>query len=200
MRKLSYQEIFSTRPTLAQLSSQKRFPLYALCENIRSLYNVGSIFRTSDAVCLEKLYLSGYTGYPPRKEIDKTALGAVESVNWEHYKNPQDAILELKNRDITIIALEHTSASIPYYEFEFKFPFCLLLGNEVEGLSAELIQSADAAVEIPMFGLKQSLNVAVAYGIVMYHAMVKYQEHHFDSKIKPESEPQNHIDKVHKYE
>jgi len=176
MRKLSYQEIFSTRPTLAQLASEARFPLYALCENIRSLYNVGSIFRTSDAVRLEKLYLSGYTGYPPRKEIDKTALGAAESVDWEHYEDPKDAVLELKKQDITLIALEHTSASIPFYDFEYNFPFCLLLGNEVEGLSDELIQVADVAVEIPMFGLKQSLNVAVAYGIVMYHALIKYQE------------------------
>jgi len=175
MRKLSYQEIFSTRPTMAQLTSQERFPLFALCENIRSLYNVGSIFRTSDAVRLEKLYLSGYTGYPPRKEIDKTALGATESVDWERYENPMEAILHLKKKNISIIALEHTSESIPYNEFEFNYPFCLLLGNEVEGLSPEVTQSADAAVEIPMFGLKQSLNVAVAYGIVMYHALVKYQ-------------------------
>ena len=182
MRKLSYQEIFSTRPTLAQLASEKPAPLHALCENIRSLYNVGSIFRTSDAVRLEKLYLTGYTGYPPRKEIDKTALGAVESVQWQHYKDPQDAILEIKKQDIAIIALEHTSASIPYYEYEFKFPFCLLLGNEVEGLSVDLVRQADGAVDIPMYGLKQSLNVAVAYGIVMYHAMIKYQQREFDYK------------------
>jgi len=176
MRKLSYQEIFSARPTMAQLATEERFPLFALCENIRSLYNVGSIFRTSDAVRLKKLYLSGYTGYPPRKEIDKTALGAAESVEWERYENPMDAVLYLKKKNIAIIALEHTSESIPYNEFEYNYPFCLLLGNEVEGLSPELIRAADAAVEIPMFGLKQSLNVAVAYGIVMYHALVNYHE------------------------
>jgi tRNA G18 (ribose-2'-O)-methylase SpoU len=176
MRKLSYQEIFSTRPTLAQLQSEKRFPLYTLCENIRSLYNVGSIFRTSDAVRLEKLYLTGYTGFPPRKEIEKTALGSVDSVSWEHNEDPEKVIKNIKKMNIPTVALEHTSESIPYYDFEFSFPFCLLLGNEVEGLSAKLIESADAAVEIPMFGLKQSLNVSVAYGIVIYHAMIKYRE------------------------
>jgi len=173
VRKLSYQEIFSSRPTLAELSTKNRFPLYALCENIRSLYNVGSIFRTSDAVRLEKLYLTGYTGYPPRKEIDKTALGAVDSVKWEHFKNPLEAVQKIKKENIPIIALEHTSESVPFDKFEFEFPFCLLLGNEVEGLSDELLHEADLSIEIPMFGLKQSLNVSVAYGVVMYYALGK---------------------------
>ena len=173
MKKLSYQEIFSSRPTLAELSTKRRFPIYALCENIRSLYNVGSIFRTSDAIRLKKLFLTGYTGYPPRKEIDKTALGSVDSVKWEHYENPLDVVTFLKKNEISIIALEHTSKSIPYYEFNFNFPFCLLVGNEVEGLSEEIISEVDGAIEIPMFGLKQSLNVSVAYGIIMYHAVEK---------------------------
>jgi tRNA G18 (ribose-2'-O)-methylase SpoU len=171
MRKLSYQEIFSSRPTLAELSTKDRFPLYALCENIRSLYNVGSIFRTSDAIRLEKLYLTGYTGYPPRKEIDKTALGAVDSVKWEQFENPIEAVQQIKKDNISVIALEHTSESVPFDEFKFEFPFCLLLGNEVEGLSEDLLGEADSSIEIPMFGLKQSLNVSVAYGIVMYHAL-----------------------------
>ena len=173
MRKLSYQEIFSTRPTLAELSKKERFPLYSLCENVRSLYNVGSIFRTSDAVRLKKLFLTGYTGYPPRKEIDKTALGSVESVSWERYEHPLDAVNILKKQNIPLIALEHTSKSIPYYEFEFSYPFCLMLGNEVDGLSEELIAEADAAIEIPMFGLKQSLNVSVACGVIMYHVLAE---------------------------
>jgi tRNA G18 (ribose-2'-O)-methylase SpoU len=171
MRKLTYHEIFAGRPTLAELAGMQRYPLYALCENIRSLYNVGSIFRTSDAIRLEKLYLTGYTGYPPRKEIDTTALGAVDTVSWSRYENPADAIVELKKQKIPLIALEHTSQSSPYFDFQFNFPFCLIVGNEVEGVSESLIEAADAAVEIPMFGLKQSLNVAVAYGIVMYHAV-----------------------------
>jgi tRNA G18 (ribose-2'-O)-methylase SpoU len=171
MRKLSYHEIFAGRPTLAELDGLPRNPIFALCENIRSLYNVGSIFRTSDAIRLKKLYLTGYTGFPPRKEIDKTALGAVDSVAWSRFEDPSAAIYELKNKKIKLIALEHTSESIPYYNYTFDFPFCLIVGNEVEGISESLINEVDAAVEIPMLGLKQSLNVAVAYGIVMYHAL-----------------------------
>ena len=173
MRKLTYQEIFSTRPTTGELAQLERYPCYCLIENIRSLYNVGSIFRTSDAIRLKCLYLTGYTGKPPRKEIDKTALGAVESVPWKYIDNPLEAIDELKSQKIPIIALEHTSKSVPYNKFKYKFPFCLMLGNEVEGLSEELVSQADAAIEIPMYGLKQSLNVTVAYGIVMYHAVTK---------------------------
>ena len=174
MRKLSYQEIFSTRPTAEELTQLERFPFYCLIENIRSLYNVGSIFRTSDALRLKCLYLTGYTGKPPRKEIDKTALGSVETVPWKYYQNPLEAVNELKSQKITIIALEHTSMSIPYYEFDYETPFCLMLGNEVEGLSEKLVTQADSAIEIPMFGLKQSLNVTVAYGIVMYHIFTNF--------------------------
>ncbi len=173
MRKLTYQEIFASRPTLAELSLKERIPIYTICENIRSLYNVGSIFRTSDAVRLEKLYLTGYTGYPPRKEIDKTALGAVDSVNWQHFEDPLAAVNILRKMKIPLIALEHTSKSIPYDTYDFSFPFCLMVGNEVDGLSEILVAEADAAVEIPMYGLKQSLNVSVAYGVVMYHVLGK---------------------------
>ena len=176
MRKLSYEEIFSTRPKLGELEQQERFPFYCLVEDVRSLYNVGSIFRTSDAVKLNKLYLTGYTGFPPRREIDKTALGATESVPWQHLKQTDAAIKELKESNIKLIALEHTSESVPYYEFEYDFPVCLMLGNEVDGMSEETISQADYSVEIPMFGLKQSLNVSVAYGVVMFHILQKYLE------------------------
>jgi len=175
MRKLSYQEIFATRPTLAELKELERFPLYCLIENVRSLYNVGSIFRTSDAIRLRKLFLTGYTGYPPRKEIEKTALGAVDSVPWSYCKNPLQAVKEIKKQQISLVALEHTTNSINFYAFEYKFPFCLMLGNEVDGLSREILAQADAAIEIPMYGLKQSLNVSVAYGIVMYHVLNRYK-------------------------
>ena len=174
MRKLTYQEIFARRPTLAQLEDLPRNPMYCLLENVRSLYNVGSIFRTSDAVMLKKLYLTGYTGSPPRREIEKTALGATDTVQWVYAKNPVPIITEMQKEKIAVVALEHTSASKIYYDFKFNFPFCLLLGNEVDGLSEELIATADAAIEIPMYGLKQSLNVSVAYGIIMYYALGQY--------------------------
>ncbi len=174
MRKLTYQEIFARRPTLVQLEDLPRNPMYCLLENVRSLYNVGSVFRTSDAVMLRKLYLTGYTGSPPRREIEKTALGATDTVEWIYAKNPVQIITELKKEKIAVVALEHTSSSKIYYDFKFNFPFCLLLGNEVDGLSEELIATADAAIEIPMYGLKQSLNVSVAYGIIMYYALGQY--------------------------
>jgi tRNA G18 (ribose-2'-O)-methylase SpoU len=176
IEKLSYQEIFAGRPTYEELSQLKKFPLFCLIENVRSLYNVGSIFRTSDALRLSCLYLTGYTGKPPRKEIDKTALGSVQTVPWKYFTNPMEAIADLRTKNITIVALEHTTESIPYHKFNFTFPFCLMLGNEVEGLSEELITQADAAIEIPMYGLKQSLNVTVAYGIVMFHALMKLKK------------------------
>ncbi len=176
MRKLSYEEIFSQRPTLKELESTDRLPFYCLVENVRSLYNVGSIFRTSDAVLLKKLYLTGYTGFPPRKEIDKTALGAVDTVEWKQFEDPLLAVGELKKKNIPLIALEHTSDSIEYSAFDFPSPFCLVLGNEVDGISQSVIEKCDDAIEIPMLGLKQSLNVSVAYGVVMYHALYKYLE------------------------
>lgn len=176
MRKLTYQEIFSERPTLAEMETIDRMPFFCLVENVRSLYNVGSIFRTSDAVLLKSLYLTGYTGYPPRKEIDKTALGAVDSVNWQRFEDPLDAVAELKKQNVPLIALEHTSDSVSYTEFQFPIPFCLILGNEVDGISESLIKETNAAIEIPMLGLKQSLNVSVAYGVVMYHALYMYQQ------------------------
>jgi len=187
MRKLTYQEIFASRPTLAQIQDIPRNPLYCMLDNVRSLYNVGSIFRTSDAVSLKKLYLTGYTGTPPRKEIYKTALGATDAVDWEYVKDPLQVVVGLKKEKISIVALEHTSASINYDKFEYTFPFCLLLGNEVDGLSEKLIAAADAAVQIPMFGLKQSLNVSVAYGIVIYHALGQYLNNLHNHKSDIES-------------
>jgi len=173
-RKLSYSEIFEQRPTLAELQQKPRNPIYGLLENVRSLYNVGSVFRTSDAIRLQCLFLTGYTGKPPRREIDKTALGAVDSVDWKHSDNAVDSIAELKEKKINILALEHTTDSLPYYAFQYQFPICVMFGNEVDGLSREAIDLADAAIEIPMHGLKQSLNISVAYGIVMYHILNIY--------------------------
>ncbi len=174
MRKLTYEEIFNQRPTLSELKNMKRLPIYVLVENIRSMYNVGSIFRTSDGARISKLFLTGYTPAPPRKEIDKTALGATESVPWEYAENPLPIIRKLKRQGIQIVAIEHTSQTQNYAEVTYPFPVCLMLGNEVEGLSAEVIKEADFAVELPMQGIKQSLNVAVAHGVVLYHVMQQF--------------------------
>jgi len=174
IKKLSYEDIKSKRPGLSDLSGMNRFPVTVIAENIRSLYNVGSIFRTSDGALVEKLFLCGYTGFPPRKEIDKTALGSVESVPWEHEPDTISAIKKMKSAGYRILALEHTDSSISYNEARYEFPLCLLLGNEVDGISEEAVGLCDQSVEIPMFGIKQSLNVSVAYGIMVYHLVQEF--------------------------
>ncbi|TAK63982.1 MAG: TrmH family RNA methyltransferase [Bacteroidetes bacterium] len=169
MRKLSHQEISQHRFKPEQLKELPRLPIYVLLDNIRSLYNVGSIFRTSDGARIEKLFLTGYTPYPPRKEIEKTALGATNTVPWEYHRDPLIPIAELKSKGVKICTLEHTDKSIPYFTLEKKdFPLCLIVGNEITGVRKELIAETDCAVDIPMFGMKQSLNASVAYGIAVF--------------------------------
>lgn len=169
MRKLTHDEISQNRSTLETLSRVNKLPVYTILINIRSNYNVGSIFRTSDGVMIEKLYLCGYTPHPPKKEILKTALGATQSVCWEYVKDPKEIILELRKRGVKVCALEQTDISIPYYSItENSFPICLLVGNEITGVPQELIDLCDYSIEIPQYGIKQSLNVSVAYGIAIY--------------------------------
>ena len=147
----------------------RSLPIYVLLDNIRSLYNVGSIFRTSDGARISKLILCGFTPHPPRKEIEKTALGATASVPWEYSKDPFVAISTLKANGVRICVLEHTDTSVPYYSLtKDNFPLCLIVGNEITGVSKEIIEHSDLAVDIPMFGMKQSLNAAVAYGITVF--------------------------------
>ncbi len=164
------------RPGIDELKESERFPVAVIAENVRSLYNVGSMFRTSDGALIDKLWLCGYTGFPPRKEIDKTALGSVETVPWEHCEDTVSVIRKLKAEGYTILALEHTDSSVNYLDAEYTYPICLMLGNEVDGLSEEAVALADAAVDIPMYGIKQSLNVSVAYGIVVYHLIENFRK------------------------
>ncbi|HEX2866660.1 MAG TPA: RNA methyltransferase [Ignavibacteriales bacterium] len=169
MKKLTHDEISVNRTTLDRLHTVTKLPVYVLLDNIRSTYNVGSIFRTSDGAMIEKLILCGFTPHPPKKEILKTALGSTESVRWEYVKDPREAVLRLKNEGVKICALEQTSKSIPYCSLSDKdFPLCLIVGNEITGVSQDLIDLCDFSVEIPQFGIKQSLNVAVAYGIAVF--------------------------------
>ena len=174
MRKLSFEEIIKTRPDLSEIERQERFPIYVVAENIRSLYNVGAIFRTSDAARIQKLFLCGFTGTPPRNEISKTALGAEHSVPWEYRKSAVEIIQQLKSQKVHIVVLEHTDCSSLYYQTQFTFPLCLIIGNEVEGISDSVVAMADQAIQIPMYGIKQSLNVAVAYGVAVYEILRQY--------------------------
>jgi len=145
-----------------------RRPIVAVLENIRSLGNVGSIFRSSDAVRLGELVLCGFTGHPPREEIDKTALGTTESVPWSYWTRSTEALRWLRESGYQILALEHTTRSRRLEEIELTAPVAFVVGNEVEGVSEEALALCDAAVEIPMDGMKESLNVAVAFGVMAY--------------------------------
>lgn len=169
MRKLTHEEISENRSTIDSLHKVKKLPVTVLLNNIRSSYNVGSIFRTSDGAMIEKLYLCGYTPHPPNKEILKTALGSTESVEWEYVKNPVDVVNKLKKEGMRICALELTESSFPHYEINADdLPLCLIIGNEISGVNQELLDLCDLSIEIPQYGIKQSLNVAVAYGIAVF--------------------------------
>jgi len=169
MRKLTHEELGKKRISLEDAKKVKRHPIFVMCDNIRSIYNIGSIFRTSDAALIEKLYLTGYTPYPPRPEIEKVALGSTNSVTWEYVKNPMEAVKKLKSNGVKIVPLEITQNSRSYTDItKLDFPLCLILGNELTGVSNELIENSDFSIEIPQYGFKHSMNVSVAYGIAVF--------------------------------
>ena len=152
--------------------------IYILLNNIRSLHNVGSIFRTADGAGVKKLFLCGQTGYPPREEITKTAIGAEEVVPWEYWIDAKECIAMLNKKSVQLVALEQTKKSIDYRKFSAssgsasggkpKYPICLVLGHEIEGVEEGILDLCDEAIEIPMHGKKQSLNVSVAFGVAVY--------------------------------
>jgi 23S rRNA (guanosine2251-2'-O)-methyltransferase len=175
IRKLTYTEIAQKRSDLKIAHNVQRAPIYALLDNIRSMYNVGSIFRTSDGAFIDRVYLSGYTPTPDKPEVRKTALGATDTVPWEYSRDPKPIINHLKDQHITLCAVEQTTNSIPHYDLpDTIFPVCIVVGNELTGISDSILSEVDIAVEIPMFGSKQSLNVAVAFGIVLFDLMRKF--------------------------
>jgi tRNA G18 (ribose-2'-O)-methylase SpoU len=177
MKKLNHEEITAKRNTLETLHLVKKMPVYVLLNSIRSNYNVGSIFRTSDGAMIEKLYLCGYTPYPPKKEILKTALGSTESVCWEYVKEPEEVVLKLKEQGVKICALEITENSRDYSDIlPADFPLCLIVGNEITGVSQNLIDLCDFTLEIPQYGIKHSLNVGVAYGISLFEIRKAYEK------------------------
>ncbi|NQV16530.1 RNA methyltransferase, partial [bacterium] len=139
-----------------------------LLDNIRSMFNVGSMFRTADGAWMEEIIISGYTAVPPRKEIAKTALGAEYSVPWRSIPRAVDAIRALKQRGYVAVALEHTTRSRSYTQVEYDFPMLFVVGNEGVGVQDEIVKECDFAVELPQNGMKSSMNVAVAFGIMLY--------------------------------
>lgn len=179
MKKLTYEEILSERKTPEDLKKSQRYPINIILDNIRSLYNVGSIFRTCDAAMVNKLILCGLTPHPPRKEIAKTALDAQETVPWQYFENTTDAIQSEKESGSKIIAVELTDQKKIYTDLvKSDFPTTLVLGNELTGISEETLNQCDDAIEIPMYGLKHSLNVSVSAGIVIFEAVNKYRKYY----------------------
>jgi len=170
-------ELKANRPTLNEVEFIPKLPISILVENVRSVHNVGAIFRSADGFGAERIYLTGYTAHPPREDLHKTALGAEDAVPWEYIKNPTNAAATIKKQGIPLVLIEQTHDSKSIYELDFKFPICFMVGNEVNGVSEELSRLADIHVELPMRGIKQSLNVSVSVGVVGYEFSRYYIQH-----------------------
>ncbi len=168
MRKLKNQEL--NRMNVDEFKSSKKTPLIIVLDNIRSMHNVGSAFRTADSFRLEKIVLTGITAQPPHREINKTALGATESVAWEYYDKSLSAINHLKEEGYQIVSVEQVENSTPVNEFNPSSAkkYALVFGNEVYGVDQEVVRNSDLALEIPQFGTKHSLNVSVSIGIIVW--------------------------------
>ncbi len=159
-------------------------PVSVLLDNVRSMYNVGSFFRTMDASGCERLYLSGITGRPPKNAITKTALGAEDTVPWTHAKDPVELVTDLRAQGYEIAAIETSVHAIDLYDWQPHFPVCLLFGHEVDGLQPDLLSRCDTHVRLPMLGRKHSLNVATAGGVVLYELLRKYRRMVENARIR----------------
>lgn len=173
MKKLTHEDILKIKPSPDEVKNKKRSPVYVLLENIRSLHNVGAIFRTADAVLIEKIFLTGITGQPPRNEISKTALGAEELVPWEYHDDSVEVARKLRKSGVKIVAVELAHDAVDYTEADYPFPVCFIFGHEVEGVTDRLMEEVDMAVKVPMLGRANSLNVATCFGIIVYDALSK---------------------------
>lgn len=176
MKKLSYEQILKSKATVEEVKNKKRNPIFVVLDNIRSMHNVGAIFRTCDAVLVEKIFLCGITATPPRKEIAKTALGAEELVPWEYFDETVEALRFLKKNKVKIVAVELAEGSVPYDRFESNQPIAFVFGHEVNGISDEVMDLVDAAVEVPMLGRANSLNIATCCGIILYESLKKLRK------------------------
>jgi tRNA G18 (ribose-2'-O)-methylase SpoU len=169
-KKYSSELLLNTKK-IADFKSIKRNPIILILDNIRSVYNVGAIFRTADACLVEKIYLCGITAYPPRKDLNKTALGAEEYVPWEYIDDTLKAVELAKASGAKIIGLEQTDGSLDYRRADYSGKIALIIGNEVDGIEDGVLELCDQSIEIPMYGLKNSLNVTTALGVVLYKAI-----------------------------
>ena len=167
-KKLKLEEL--NRVSVEEFKKSDKTPIVVVLDNIRSLHNIGSIFRTADAFAIEQIFLCGITAQPPHREITKTALGATESVSWKYFEKTVDALQELKNLGYYIISVEQTknSQALEKIYFEKQQKCALIFGNEVEGVDQEVINQSDLTLELAQFGTKHSLNVSVCVGIVLW--------------------------------
>ncbi|MDA9070597.1 RNA methyltransferase [Flavobacteriaceae bacterium] len=175
MRKLRNNEL--GRISVSAFKKTTKTPIIVVLDNIRSLNNVGAVFRTSDAFLIEKIYLCGITATPPHREIHKTALGATESVDWEYKENTLALVNELKAQGVVVAAIEQVENSVMLDEFSLDATtkIAIVLGNEVKGVQQEVVSAADYCVEIPQKGTKHSLNISVSCGVVLWDLYQKFQ-------------------------
>jgi tRNA G18 (ribose-2'-O)-methylase SpoU len=167
MRKLSMDEL--GRKSVEEFKQADKTPIIVVLDNIRSMHNVGSVFRTSDAFLIEAICLCGYTPQPPHRDIHKTALGATDTIDWMYFATTKEAVEQLKQKGYKIYAIEQTEGSISLERFkEPGVPIAIIFGNEVEGVNNELLPLCDGCIEIPQLGMKHSLNISVAAGIVLW--------------------------------
>ena len=173
MKKLKSDEL--NRVDVEAFKEQEKLPVAVVLDNVRSMHNIGSIFRTGDGFAIEKIYLCGITAQPPHREIEKTALGATQSVDWVHFESTTDAIASLRNDGYDIIAIEQASGSIMLnpYQPQADKKYALIFGNEVNGVSDEAMAQIDACIEIPQFGTKHSFNIVISAGIVLWDFFAK---------------------------
>ncbi|MEA3316464.1 MAG: RNA methyltransferase [Bacteroidota bacterium] len=168
MRKLKNSEL--NRKTISDFKKTKKKPIIIVLDNIRSLNNIGSVFRTSDAFLVNCIYLCGITAKPPHKDIHKTALGATDSVDWKYFETTKDAIIELKEKNYQIVSIEQAENSVELQDFKVKnkTKYAFVFGHEVKGVQQEIINLSNSCIEIPQYGTKHSFNISVSTGIVLW--------------------------------
>ncbi len=176
MRKLANSEL--DRKSIDEFKSSDKTPIIIVLDDVRSLHNIGSVFRTCDAFLIEKVYLCGITATPPNKEIHKTALGATETVDWEYAKDVVDVVQRLKQEGVCVQAIEQVENSVMLTDFQVQdqIKYALVFGNEVKGVSQSVVDLSDGVIEIPQLGTKHSLNIAVSAGIVIWDLFQQLQK------------------------
>jgi tRNA G18 (ribose-2'-O)-methylase SpoU len=175
MRKLKNSEL--GRPTVEEFKEATKIPLIVVLDNIRSLNNIGSVFRTSDAFIIEKIYLCGITAQPPHKDIHKTALGATDSVDWEYVEDTLTLVEKLKSQGVIVAAIEQAenSTMLQNFKIDSNKIYAVVFGNEVKGVQQKVVSASDFCVEIPQLGTKHSLNISVSVGVVLWDLFKKFQ-------------------------